>query len=60
MVGKGYPGAEGPVFNRNGEFYMVAPEVEVDGKFAGQILQVNTSTGAVGQQLKPICKVLFK
>ena len=50
MVGKGYTGAEGPVFNQNGEFYMVASEVEVDGKSAGQILQVNTSTGEVGPQ----------
>lgn len=34
-------GAEGPVFDRNGSFYMVAPEVEKDGAFAGQVLKVD-------------------
>ena len=40
-------GAEGPVFTRDGSFFMVAPEVEKDGKHAGQILTVNLETGEV-------------
>lgn len=34
-------GAEGPVFDKNGVFYMVAPEVEKDGAFAGQVFKVD-------------------
>jgi hypothetical protein len=34
-------GAEGPVFNKEGHFFMVAPEVEKDKKPAGQILKVD-------------------
>ncbi|XP_071143907.1 diisopropyl-fluorophosphatase-like [Mytilus edulis] len=37
-------GSEGPVFDKDGNFYMVAPEVEKDGAFAGQILKVDLST----------------
>lgn len=43
-------GSEGPVFDKDGNFYMVAPEVEKDGAFAGQILKVDLST----------CKVCFR
>ena len=46
-VARGMPGAEGPVFNKDGNFYMVAPEKEVDGKYAGEVLAVDTSTGEV-------------
>ena len=38
-----YKGSEGPVFNCHGEFYMVAPEIEDNGNYAGQILHVNLS-----------------
>jgi len=38
-------GAEGPVFTPDGTFYMVAPEVEVDGKAAGHILKVDLENG---------------
>ncbi len=41
------PGAEGPVFTPDGNFYMVAPEVEKDGKSAGQILRVDLAVGTV-------------
>ncbi|XP_046330990.2 diisopropyl-fluorophosphatase-like [Haliotis rufescens] len=37
----GIPGAEGPVFNNRSHFYMVAPEVEKNGKYAGQVLKVD-------------------
>ena len=45
---KGLAGAEGPVFNKEGsKFYMVAPEVEVNGKPAGQIISVDIETNVV-------------
>uniref|UniRef100_A0A0B6ZM12 SMP-30/Gluconolactonase/LRE-like region domain-containing protein n=1 Tax=Arion vulgaris TaxID=1028688 RepID=A0A0B6ZM12_9EUPU len=37
----GVLGAEGPVFDNRGNFFMVAPEVEKDGKAAGQIIRVD-------------------
>ena len=37
----GVAGAEGPVFDIRGNFYMVGPEIEKDNKFAGQILKVD-------------------
>jgi len=40
-LSKGHAGAEGPVFTPDGRFFMVAPEVELDGKPAGKILQIN-------------------
>ena len=46
-VAEDIPGAEGPVFDKKGDFYIVAPEVEVDGKPAGEILQVDLKTGKV-------------
>ncbi|KAK7495006.1 hypothetical protein BaRGS_00013646 [Batillaria attramentaria] len=42
---EGAAGSEGPVFDRNGNFFMVAPEVMKDGKFAGQILRVDLQSG---------------
>ena len=44
---EGLRGAEGPVFDNHGNFFMVAPEVEKDGKYAGQILKVDLETGKV-------------
>lgn len=42
LIVQGLAGSEGPVFDASGEqFFMVAPEVEVDGKAAGQVLSVN-------------------
>jgi hypothetical protein len=32
------------VFDKDGNFYMVAPEVEKEGSFAGQVLKVNLET----------------
>ena len=43
----GIAGAEGPVFDTSGNFYMVAPEVEKNNKFAGQILKVDLATQKV-------------
>ncbi|XP_067933592.1 diisopropyl-fluorophosphatase-like [Watersipora subatra] len=48
QLARGMKGSEGPVFNSVGDrFYMVAPEVEVDGEPAGQILMVDTATDEV-------------
>lgn len=44
----GLLGAEGPVFTRNGDFYMVAPEVEVDDQPAGEVLKINIEEKKVG------------
>lgn len=45
------PGAEGPVFYPHSKthLYMVAPEVEVDGEPAGQILKVDLETKEVSK-----------
>ena len=43
----GIAGAEGPVFDTSGNFYMVAPEIEKNNKFAGQILKVDLVTRKV-------------
>lgn len=40
-------GAEGPVFDNEGNFFMVAPEVEKNGKPAGQILKIDVNSGKV-------------
>ena len=40
-------GAEGPVFVDKNNFLMVAPEVEKNGKPAGQILKIDLKTGKV-------------
>ncbi len=46
-VAEGLPGAEGPVFTQCGKFYMVAPEVEKEGKAAGEVVTVDLSSGKV-------------
>lgn len=41
-------GAEGPVFDKNGQFYMVAPEgVESEPKSSGDVLKVDLDCGKV-------------
>ena len=40
-------GAEGPVFDSEGKFFVVAPEHEIDGKPAGQIFTVDLSSKKV-------------
>lgn len=48
MLVSDLPGSEGPVFDSEGtNFYMVAPEVEIDGKPAGNILRVDLSNNKV-------------
>lgn len=47
------PGAEGPVFDKKGDFYVVAPEVENEGKPAGEILRVDLNTGKKTVICKP-------
>ncbi len=43
----GKSGAEGPVFTADGQCYMVAPTIQVDRKWEGEILKVNLETGEV-------------
>ena len=40
-------GAEGPVFDKEDNFYMVAPEVMKNDSYAGQVLKVNLENGKV-------------
>ncbi|CAL1528121.1 unnamed protein product [Lymnaea stagnalis] len=47
IIAKNILGAEGPVFDSNGNFYVVAPEVEKDSKPAGQILKIDVTSGKV-------------
>uniref|UniRef100_UPI0021C4C9AF Diisopropyl-fluorophosphatase n=1 Tax=synthetic construct TaxID=32630 RepID=UPI0021C4C9AF len=47
------PGAAGPVFDKNGDFYIVAPYVEVNGKPAGEILRIDLKTGKKTVICKP-------
>ncbi len=49
----GVRGAEGPVFGRNGNFFMVAPGIRKDGKFAGQVLKVDL----IDKQV-PVCLLI--
>lgn len=50
----GLKGAEGPVFDKNGRFFMVAPEVEdADGHAAGEVLLVNLENSAVSKWCCP-------
>lgn len=37
----GLLGAEGPVFDQDGNFYMVAPEVTKNESFAGQVYSID-------------------
>ena len=46
-IAENIPGAEGPVFDKDGVFYVVAPEVMDGSNNAGQILKVDLETGAV-------------
>ena len=56
----GHAGAEGPVFNSSGSrFYMVAPEVEVEGKPAGQVLAVDTVLNKVWPYTCPLIAILL-
>ncbi len=43
----GKTGAEGPVFTADGQCYMVAPEIQIDRKWEGEILKVNLETAEV-------------
>lgn len=50
QICSGLRGAEGPVWDASGShFYMVAPEVEKDGKAAGEVLKVDPLTGQVSE-----------
>ena len=40
-------GSEGPVFDRHGNFFMVAPEVMDGDKYAGEVLKIDLETGKV-------------
>lgn len=51
-IAENIPGAEGPVFDRNGEFYMVAPMREN----AGDLVHVNLESGQVAYFIK-YCQV---
>ena len=44
---KGLPGAEGPVFDVDGNFYAVAPEIEEAGRFRGQLFHLDLTNNAV-------------
>ena len=44
---EGIDGAEGPVFDNKGNFYMVGPFNKKDVEQAGQIFQVNLTTNEV-------------
>lgn len=51
----GLLGAEGPVFDKKGNMFMVAPEVEdADGKSAGEVLSVNLQDGTVSKWCCPV------
>ncbi|KAK6990866.1 diisopropyl-fluorophosphatase [Biomphalaria glabrata] len=47
-------GAEGPVFDSKGNFYMVAPEVEKEKNPAGQILKVDILSGTTEVLCEPV------
>ena len=44
---KGLPGAEGPVFDVDGNFYAVAPEIEEAGRFRGQLFHLDLTNKSV-------------
>ena len=46
-------GSEGPVFDRNGVFYMVAPEKEN----AGDVVRVNLENGQVRKRFSCGCQI---
>ena len=41
---KDIPGAEGPVFTKDGRFFMVAPERMKNDQFAGEIYEIDITT----------------
>ena len=47
LVVENLKGAEGPVFDREENFFVVAPEHEIDDKHAGQIFTVDLSSKKV-------------
>ena len=54
-IAEGLLGAEGPVFDRKCQFFMVAPLVkDGDGRNAGQVLSVDLENEEVGIQLSLI------
>eukprot|EP00117_Sycon_ciliatum_P028261 scpid69408/ scgid0195/ Diisopropyl-fluorophosphatase len=56
-VASGLAGAEGPVFTAGGaKFFMVAPEVEVGGEAAGEVVRVDLSTNAIDTWCQPSTK----
>ena len=42
-------GSEGPVFDRDGKFFMVAPTVKEGENFSGQVLTIDLESGKVCQ-----------
>lgn len=40
-------GAEGPVFDKDDNFYMVAPEVMKNDNYSGQVLSIDLKTNKV-------------
>ena len=53
-VAHNLPGAEGPVFTKEGRsFFMVAPEVEIEGKAAGEVLKIDLRRNAVEKWCTP-------
>lgn len=49
---KDVPGSEGPVFDKHGNCFMVAPFAEKEGKTAGQVLRVDLEKKQVSQPFK--------
>lgn len=43
----GLKGSEGPVFDKDCNFYMVAPEVTKNDSFAGQVLSIDVENNKV-------------
>ncbi|KAK3609903.1 hypothetical protein CHS0354_036666 [Potamilus streckersoni] len=53
-IAENIPGSEGPVFDKDGRFFMVAPERTKDGQFAGDILQINLNDGKPSVHCAPV------
>ena len=51
-VASGLAGAEGPVFSRDGKFYMVAPLAKGEDPPGGNIVQIDLNTGKVSKTSK--------
>ncbi|KAH3731203.1 diisopropyl-fluorophosphatase-like [Dreissena polymorpha] len=53
-IAENLAGAEGPVFDKGGNFYMVAPEVvDAQNKYAGEVLKVNLENGQTEVACRP-------